>query len=106
MNNKEQICIVCERDISILQVAPNVRPGDLVICQDCDKVTPNRAQAEAHFRRHSLSWLRHVKIEEAAQKAYKHFSGLNDRGLLTNEEIPLIKELGEALKMQKSGDPE
>lgn len=105
MSKGEQICIVCERDISMQQVASDLGPGDLVVCQDCDRITPNRAQAETHFRKRSLSWLRHIKIEEAAQEIYEYYSGMAKRGLLTNGELLHIEALGKALKMQKSGDP-
>jgi len=52
MKTDYQLCIVCECQISQNDIAPGVRPGDMVICRECDKITPDRTQAEKHF------WLR------------------------------------------------
>ena len=58
--NALQVCIVCERSICQNELAPGLWPGDLVICRECDKITPNREQAEQHF------WLRQgLQLEES-----------------------------------------
>lgn len=47
-----QLCIVCERHVGQNNIAPDIRPGEEVICRECDEITPDREQAVKHF------WLR------------------------------------------------
>lgn len=44
-----QLCIVCEREICQNCLPADLRPGDHVICLECDKITPNREQASRHY---------------------------------------------------------
>jgi hypothetical protein len=49
-DNSLQLCIVCERGVCQNDIPPDLRPGDNVICCECDKITPDRVQAGKHFR--------------------------------------------------------
>lgn len=54
IENQQQTCIVCERTVCDACFAPDLRPGDMVLCRECDKVTPDRTQAIRHY------WLRNA----------------------------------------------
>ena len=45
----DQVCIVCERGVNHPDIPEDIYPGDMVICRECDKITPNRRQAEDHY---------------------------------------------------------
>ena len=93
-----QICIVCEQEIKEEQVAPGINPGDWVICTGCDAITTDRQQARRHWEKHYGEWVRLKKIEEAARVAFAHLSYLDDSGVLTRKEEPMMKVLTEALR--------
>jgi hypothetical protein len=97
------ICIVCERDVAEADVADSIRPGDWVICRECDKITPDRRQAGQHWIKRSI-WrsaqtTRLKRFEEATRLAFAYLSSyLGDDDLaLTDEEQAMMKTLKEAL---------
>src|SRR5579859_8021569 len=67
----------------------------------CDKITPNRWQAQMHYAKRIVQWERLKKIEAAARTAFAHLSWLEKCGDLTREEEPMMNELREALTSKK-----
>ncbi|HLZ64408.1 MAG TPA: hypothetical protein VKR06_46365 [Ktedonosporobacter sp.] len=96
-----QVCSVCNKNVEESNFAPHLQPGDLVICRECDKITPNRWQAQMHYAKRIVQWERLKKIEAAARTAFAHLSWLEKCGDLTREEEPMMNELREALTSKK-----
>ena len=98
MASWEQTCIVCEQSINHDNVAPGIHPGDYVLCKDCDKITPDRRQAEAHWMKRYQHWARQTRIKEAAQEAYDHLAFLNQHRMLTVGGLMVMEQLKKALE--------
>src|SRR5579859_8021568 len=78
-----QVCSVCNKNVEESNFAPHLQPGDLVICRECDKITPNRWQAQMHYAKRIVQWERLKKIEAAARTAFAHLSWLEKCGDVT-----------------------
>ncbi|HEY7415374.1 MAG TPA: hypothetical protein VH593_09290 [Ktedonobacteraceae bacterium] len=95
------VCIVCEQEVGEHDIAEDIRPGDWVICRECDKITPNRKQAIRHWFKRCIGWERHQKIEETAKMALVQLTHLENCGALTDEEAPMIEALRNALERKE-----
>jgi hypothetical protein len=94
----EQFCIVCEQLIDQNDVAPDVKPWDWFVCKTCGTITPDRAQAEAHWTQRYPGWKRRAQIEVVAKEAYDHLVYLDQHRMLTVGGLMIMKQLKEALE--------